>query len=230
MASPTDVLNGEEELPAGPRLRALAGELVRLQPSRTGPESYFVTKDRIVTELRRLSRQVDQGARLARRHPRWTFHFTPTSCSWANAVEGFFATLTRRRLQRGVFCSLVDLQAAIKRYLSEHNRKPKPFVWTPTPTASSKKSIVDTECWRQTTSLIGVLRHQIDAILAQKRAEIQRAPHRDDGRLDLGRSWRRALRGGGSQRGGGQRGGCRLDHVRLWRWGVGSAGFRSLGI
>ena len=59
------------------------------------------------------------------RHPRWTFHFTPTSCSWANAVEGFFAALIRRRLQRGVFHSLVDLQAAINRYLGEHNRKPK---------------------------------------------------------------------------------------------------------
>jgi transposase len=67
------------------------------------------------------------------RHPRWTFHFTPTSCSWANAVEGFFATLTRRRLQRGVFRSLVDLQAAINRYLGEHNRQPKPFVWTADP-------------------------------------------------------------------------------------------------
>jgi transposase len=67
------------------------------------------------------------------RHPRWTFHFTPTSCSWANAVESFFASLTRRRLQRGVFRSLVDLQAAINRYLGEHNRKPKPFVWTADP-------------------------------------------------------------------------------------------------
>ena len=64
------------------------------------------------------------------RYPRWIFHFNSTSCSWANAVEGFFATLTRRRLQRGVFRSLVDLQAAINRYLGEHNRKPKPFVWT----------------------------------------------------------------------------------------------------
>jgi transposase len=71
--------------------------------------------------------------RLARRHPRWTFHFTPTSCSWANAVESFFASLTRRRLQRGVFRSLVDLQAAINRYLGEHNRKPKPFLWTADP-------------------------------------------------------------------------------------------------
>ena len=67
------------------------------------------------------------------RHPRWTFHFTPTSCSWANAVEGFFATLTRRRLQRGVFHSPVGLQAAINRSLGEHNRRPKPFVWTADP-------------------------------------------------------------------------------------------------
>ena len=67
------------------------------------------------------------------RHPRWTFHFTPTSCSWLNAVETFFATLTRRRLQRGAFHSLVDLQAAINRYLAEHNQRPKPFVWTADP-------------------------------------------------------------------------------------------------
>jgi transposase len=67
------------------------------------------------------------------RHPRWTFHFTPTSCSWVNAVETFFATLTRRRLQRGAFHSLVDLQAAINRYLAEHNQHPKPFVWTADP-------------------------------------------------------------------------------------------------
>jgi hypothetical protein len=77
--------------------------------------------------------QASQGPRLARPHPRWTFYFTPTSCSWANAVESFFGTLTRRRLQRGVFHSLVDLQAAINRYLGEHNRKPKAFVWTADP-------------------------------------------------------------------------------------------------
>src|SRR5271163_437017 len=63
------------------------------------------------------------------RHPRFVFHFTPTSASWLNAVEGFFAKLTRRRLKRGVFRSIVDLQAAINRYLTEHNAKPKPFVW-----------------------------------------------------------------------------------------------------
>ena len=67
------------------------------------------------------------------RHPRFTFHFTPTSCSWLNAVEGFFAKLTKRRLKRGVFHSLVDLQAAINRFLAEQNQNPKPFVWTADP-------------------------------------------------------------------------------------------------
>jgi transposase len=64
------------------------------------------------------------------RHPRWTFHFTPTSGSWLNAVESFFSTLTRRRLKRGVFRSIVKLQAAINRFLAEHNRAPRPFIWT----------------------------------------------------------------------------------------------------
>jgi transposase len=67
------------------------------------------------------------------RHPRWTFHFTPTSASWLNAVEGFFAKLTRRRLKRGVFQSVVDLQAAINRFVLEHNAEPKPFTWTADP-------------------------------------------------------------------------------------------------
>jgi transposase len=67
------------------------------------------------------------------RHLRWTFQFTPTSAFWLNAVEGFFAELTRRRLQRGVFHSLVDLQAAINRYLAEHNDRPKPSTWTADP-------------------------------------------------------------------------------------------------
>jgi transposase len=69
------------------------------------------------------------------RHPRWTFHFTPTSGSWLNAVETFFSALTRKRIRRGSFHSLVDLQAAINRYLAEHNADPKPFVWTAMPAA-----------------------------------------------------------------------------------------------
>ena len=67
------------------------------------------------------------------RHPRFTFHFTPTSCSWANAVEGFFAKLTRRRLKRGVFKSIVDLQTAVNRFITEANTQSKPFVWTKHP-------------------------------------------------------------------------------------------------
>ena len=72
------------------------------------------------------------------RHPRWTFHFTPTSSSWLNAVETFFSALTRRRLKRGVFGSIVELQAAIHRYIAEHNDVPAPFVWT-----KSSNQIVD---------------------------------------------------------------------------------------
>jgi transposase len=67
------------------------------------------------------------------RHPRWTFHFTPTSASWLNAVEGFFAKLTRRRLKRGIFRSVFDLQAAINRFVVESNDDPKPFTWTADP-------------------------------------------------------------------------------------------------
>lgn len=67
------------------------------------------------------------------RHPRFVFHYTPKSASWLNAVEGFFAKLTRRRLKRGVFCSVVDLQMAIHRFLAETNDNPKPFVWTAHP-------------------------------------------------------------------------------------------------
>jgi transposase len=67
------------------------------------------------------------------RHPRFTFHFTPTSASWLNAVEGFFAILAKRRLKRGVFKSVVDLQACINRFLAQHNQNPKPFTWTKDP-------------------------------------------------------------------------------------------------
>jgi hypothetical protein len=57
----------------------------------------------------------------------------PTSASWINAVEGFFAKLTKRRLKRGVFHSLVSLQAAINRFLAEANANPRPFRWTKDP-------------------------------------------------------------------------------------------------
>ena len=64
------------------------------------------------------------------RHPRFHMHFTPTSASWLNLVERLFAELTNRRLRRGIFRSIADLQATINRYLRARNRTPKPFVWT----------------------------------------------------------------------------------------------------
>ena len=67
------------------------------------------------------------------RHPRFTFHFTPTSASWLNAIEGFFAKLTQQRLKSGVFHSLVSLQAAIYRYLAQANDDPRAFRWTKDP-------------------------------------------------------------------------------------------------
>jgi len=67
------------------------------------------------------------------RHPRFTFHFVPTSCSWLNAVEGFFAKLSKQRLKRGVFRSVYELQIAINRFVQETNQMPKPFTWTADP-------------------------------------------------------------------------------------------------
>jgi transposase len=66
-------------------------------------------------------------------HPRFVFHFTPTSASWLNAVESFFAKLTKKRLKRGVFRSLQELKDAIHRFLDDTNANPKPFTWTKDP-------------------------------------------------------------------------------------------------
>jgi len=68
---------------------------------------------------------------LAKR-PRYHLHFTPTGASWTNLVERWFATLTERQLRRGVHHSPRELEAAIRHYLDQHNRNPKPFVWTKT--------------------------------------------------------------------------------------------------
>ena len=70
------------------------------------------------------------GQTWLRRHPPWTFHVTPTSASRLNALENFFLTLTRKRIRRGSFHSITDLQAAINCHLAEHSANPKPFVWT----------------------------------------------------------------------------------------------------
>ena len=66
-------------------------------------------------------------------HPRFVFHFTPTSASWLNAIESFFANLTKKRLKHGVFRSLQELKDAIHRFLDGTNANPKPFTWTKDP-------------------------------------------------------------------------------------------------
>jgi transposase len=65
-----------------------------------------------------------------KRHPRFYFHFVPTSSSWLNLVERWFRDLTDKQIRRGVFHSVDDLIAAIQAYVEHHNNHPKPFVWT----------------------------------------------------------------------------------------------------
>ena len=70
------------------------------------------------------------------------FHFTPTSSSWLNAVEDYFAKLATQRLKRGVFRSVDDLKHAIKRFIAETNGNPKPFAWTGSVAADAQKLLL----------------------------------------------------------------------------------------
>jgi transposase len=64
------------------------------------------------------------------KHPRFHCHFTPTSSSWLNLVERWFGEITRKRIRRGTFSSVVDLVFAIEEFIRINNTNPKPFVWT----------------------------------------------------------------------------------------------------
>src|ERR1700690_2604831 len=70
-----------------------------------------------------------EGLAWAARHPRFHFHFTPTSSSWLNMIERFFRDLTENQLRRGAFTSVEQLQTAIFAYIQQHNSQPKPFIW-----------------------------------------------------------------------------------------------------
>jgi transposase len=63
-------------------------------------------------------------------HPRFHLHFVPTSCSWLNLVERFFALITTKRIRRGSFSSVRELEDEIRDFLRVHNSDPKPFTWT----------------------------------------------------------------------------------------------------
>ena len=67
-----------------------------------------------------------------KRHPRFVVHYVPTSCSWLNLIERWFGELTNKRIRRGSFFSVRELETAIQEFLSAWNEKPKPFVWTAT--------------------------------------------------------------------------------------------------
>ena len=143
------------------------------------------------------------------RHPRWTFHFTPTSASWLNAVEGFFAKLTRQRLKRGVFRSVIDLQVAINRFVAETNLNPKPFVWT----ADPKRVLAAVKRGKQTLEVSPLATMcewtAVEEWLAQQRAEAEArarmwqlfGPQPSTARIEEVRQWslgslaRRVLRG-----------------------------------
>jgi hypothetical protein len=64
------------------------------------------------------------------KRPHWHVHHTPTSASWLNQVERFFALLTDRQLRRGAHRSLASLHEAITAFIDQHNADPKPFRWT----------------------------------------------------------------------------------------------------
>jgi transposase len=103
-----------------------------------------------LTFLRTIDRQVPKGLQIhlildnyathkhpnvtawLAKHPRFELHFTPTSSSWVNMVEGFFAQLTNKAIRRGAFTSVPDLIAAIDAYLASTNTNPTPFTWTKT--------------------------------------------------------------------------------------------------
>lgn len=77
--------------------------------------------------------------RWLQRHPRFHFHFVPTSSSWTNLVERWFGLLTSQCIRRGVFRSVKQLQVSIQRYIEVHNIDPKPFRWSASVDATVKK-------------------------------------------------------------------------------------------
>jgi transposase len=87
---------------------------------------------------------------LARR-PRFHIHFTPTSASWINMVERFFAALTEKQIRRGVHRSTKKLEQAIRAYLKLHNESPKPFCWT----KSADEILASVSRFCQRTSVTG---------------------------------------------------------------------------
>ena len=94
----------------------------------------------------------DNVAKWLAKHPRFHLHFTPTSSSWLNLVERWFAKLTDKALRRGVFKSVPDLITAIEAYLNANNTNPTPFLWTATAKTILEKVRRGRVALNQTTS------------------------------------------------------------------------------
>src|SRR5438067_7446798 len=92
--------------------------------------------------------------RWLKRHVRFHLHFTPTSGSWLNMVERFFAEITRKRIRRGVFKSVDELKQAIMDYLNHHNGARSPTFGQRPPPKSSVKSPVRNKRWNHNTSIV----------------------------------------------------------------------------
>ena len=86
----------------------------------------------IKSPLRHRADKTPAVKRWLKTHKRFHLHFIPTSASWLNMVERFFAEITQKRIRRGVFKSVAELESAIMTYLDNHNAHPKPFIWTKT--------------------------------------------------------------------------------------------------
>ena len=78
--------------------------------------------------------------------PRYHVHFTPTSSSWLNQIERWFAEITRKRIRRGTFRSVRELIIAIQNYIQRYNRNPQPFQWV----ASASKIIRKVNKYKET--------------------------------------------------------------------------------
>lgn len=79
-------------------------------------------------------------------HPRYQVHFTPTSASWLNQVERWFAEITRKRIRRGTFRSVRELEKAIRDYIRANNKAPHPFLWV----ASANKILTKVRKYKRT--------------------------------------------------------------------------------
>ena len=93
--------------------------------------------------------------RWLQRHPRFTFHFTPTYSSWMNLVERWFSELTTKQIRRGTHRSVTELKNSINEWIEHWNQNPKPFTWHKTADERSSKTstTIYNESLTQDTSL-----------------------------------------------------------------------------